>query len=1029
MTLNFVRKNFSIGASNDNISSQLVFYKRGFEINGSRGSIDWQDIIISGNTALTLVNAKADGLNYLKLFGGCEQTAENLTSVTANGKCEQTGTPTPSNPISITCNNGVLKLRLKSSYDPAYNVLKGIRCNGTGAWFGTGINADIDTEIEVEASNITSSTTQIVVAKSPATTFFRIVKAGSSQKIVGSINSTTITSNIDGSARFTAKLNKTGFYINGNLVGSIGATSVSNMGELEVCHADYGGTQYDGSNITFHKVIIRKSGVVVFNGVPRERISDGKIGLYDTVSNTFFSSTGSKEFDSTGLDPIAYEVYADGTTETITDSLGYSATVNNLYSLTNGTNTFTDTQEVLTGAISRNIGVKVFDGTEDWTYQSTNSRFVYDVGLKIVGNRTCPMLCTHYQAITDGRALADVPNYSVYGATSNNSVYLHDSRFTTASALTNYLQEQYSAGTPVILVYPLATPTTESVTGQVLYREPLTVTGSLSDLVVNTTTASATPTPSATIPIICNNGELKVRNKSGLPEGYIKTTYTANSGDTNGKINTGLMPMNGDIIEIEFTAGAPVSFYLFQSRIGSNAIYGITGSGTGATISANWDDATVSSISRTREHHYYIRASFIDGTATIYVKDFTSNQDATNTGTYSTSSTPTVNYFLWGNSSNYLSTPYPTMYVKLTNNGTTRLNYVPCIRKSDNVAGFYDTVSQSFVTTTSTATAGSVDYTDYEVYADGTVETVALTVSLDNVGFTNGYYIQANGNIKSNEGLCYSDLIPVKANKTYVYTATTTARDRGRRLHAYDSSGNWIEQIKTFNPTTNNYSTTFTVGATTAYIRVSTAIAETNRKLKSTGEATAENLLAVGTYKDVQEVLSGAITRKVGIYTITGQENWGYQGTNTNLFSCLTGIEAIYPSTSICTHYKGVVSSTTTSNIQNNDFKYGYTGTLDKIYIRDNAYDNDLAGFKAFLAAQFNAGTPVIIVFPLETATTESVTGQTMNISQGTNVIEITQASIDGLPLEVSYKAGVTVTVEEVENANLDDSVTVTIGE
>ena len=64
----------------------------------------WEDIVLSGNTALTLTNAKADGLNYVKLFGECEQSAENLATVTANGKCEQTGTPTSITPIPITCN-------------------------------------------------------------------------------------------------------------------------------------------------------------------------------------------------------------------------------------------------------------------------------------------------------------------------------------------------------------------------------------------------------------------------------------------------------------------------------------------------------------------------------------------------------------------------------------------------------------------------------------------------------------------------------------------------------------------------------------------------------------------------------------------------------------------------------------------------------------------------------------------------------------------------------------------------------------
>jgi ABC-type proline/glycine betaine transport system substrate-binding protein len=63
----------------------------------------------------------------------------------------------------------------------------------------------------------------------------------------------------------------------------------------------------------------------------------------------------------------------------------------------------------------------------------------------------------------------------------------------------------------------------------------------------------------------------------------------------------------------------------------------------------------------------------------------------------------------------------------------------------------------------------------------------------------------------------------------------------------------------------------------------------------------------------------------------------------------------------------------------------------------------------------------------LAESTTETVTAQPMNIQAGTNIVQITQASMDGLELEVKYKAGVAVTITEVQNAQLDDNVEVTI--
>ena len=51
----------------------------------------------------------------------------------------------------------------------------------------------------------------------------------------------------------------------------------------------------------------------------------------------------------------------------------------------------------------------------------------------------------------------------------------------------------------------------------------------------------------------------------------------------------------------------------------------------------------------------------------------------------------------------------------------------------------------------------------------------------------------------------------------------------------------------------------------------------------------------------------------------------------------------------------------------------------------------------------YSDNNPVIIVYPLKTATTETVAGQTMNVQEGDNRIQITQASIDNLPLEAKY--------------------------
>ena len=93
----------------------------------------------------------------------------------------------------------------------------------------------------------------------------------------------------------------------------------------------------------------------------------------------------------------------------------------------------------------------------------------------------------------------------------------------------------------------------------------------------------------------------------------------------------------------------------------------------------------------------------------------------------------------------------------------------------------------------------------------------------------------------------------------------------------------------------------------------------------------------------------------------------------------------------------------------------------------DTTTISDTTAWKQWLSDQYNSGNPVIVIYPLATATTETVTAQSLTTQEGTNIVEITEASMSNLPLEVSYKAGVTVTVTEVQNAQLSNSVEVTI--
>lgn len=165
--------------------------------------------------------------------------------------------------------------------------------------------------------------------------------------------------------------------------------------------------------------------------------------------------------------------------------------------------------------------------------------------------------------------------------------------------------------------------------------------------------------------------------------------------------------------------------------------------------------------------------------------------------------------------------------------------------------------------------------------------------------------------------------------------------------------------------------------------------------------ATAEMLLKVWNYQDEQDVISGSVTRKVGIKVLDWTESWDTTSTS-HLYLLRWATEVALPSQSICTHY--IVEPTTTSwaNMQDKSIRYWVTWYSDRIYIKDSSVWN-LAGLKQFLADQYANGTPVIVVYPLATETTESVTPQSMNVRSGNNTIEITQAGLDDLELEIEY--------------------------
>lgn len=127
---------------------------------------------------------------------------------------------------------------------------------------------------------------------------------------------------------------------------------------------------------------------------------------------------------------------------------------------------------------TRRVKKLVLTGEEVISGDSAYSRFLFTIpDMRSEGVRLTKLFCTHYQNISDGRPIANVPNNSIYtgGGADSQKVFIKTTDYTTAADFKSYLAAQYAAGTPVTVWYVLAEPETGIV------NEPLMRIGDYTD--------------------------------------------------------------------------------------------------------------------------------------------------------------------------------------------------------------------------------------------------------------------------------------------------------------------------------------------------------------------------------------------------------------------------------------------------------------------------------------------------------------------------------------------------------------------
>ncbi|MBQ9540546.1 MAG: hypothetical protein IJU89_03930 [Alphaproteobacteria bacterium] len=133
---------------------------------------------------------------------------------------------------------------------------------------------------------------------------------------------------------------------------------------------------------------------------------------------------------------------------------------------------YADSYDATTGKITRRVGVKVLDGTEDWG-EINNNRGYFIRGGVIEANYTNVLgICTHYKFNVWHDNTQSMP-VNAFGFNKNGSSGLTNGNITfrpdlaiydTVEKWQQFLATQAAAGTPVTVWYPLAEETTEDWT-------------------------------------------------------------------------------------------------------------------------------------------------------------------------------------------------------------------------------------------------------------------------------------------------------------------------------------------------------------------------------------------------------------------------------------------------------------------------------------------------------------------------------------------------------------------------------------
>jgi hypothetical protein len=242
--------------------------------------------------------------------------------------------------------------------------------------------------------------------------------------------------------------------------GSIISDSVS-------AYSDYIKAEYNKSyTVSFSEQPSSSAFYTRIHMYDRNKVWIGMAGKSDSAGQQTFSATisnpdcyyirvsSSKDVNleqvEEGVENTAYESYYSGG----------DIICENLLSIGD----YIDYQEILSGNIYRNVGIRVLDGTETWSEKDQYGRVSTSVsGIKQGSVRTIQLYCNYFENLYHSEPIENVVAGKFYS--SANNIYFHITQ-NNVEDFKSWLSQQYTAGTPVIIVYPLASPIEEFAESQ-----------------------------------------------------------------------------------------------------------------------------------------------------------------------------------------------------------------------------------------------------------------------------------------------------------------------------------------------------------------------------------------------------------------------------------------------------------------------------------------------------------------------------------------------------------------------------------